>query len=432
MEAKKRVIIIGAGFAGLKAARDLSKKAVEVILIDRNNYHTFTPLLYQVATSGLDPSAVAYPVRSIFADSPNVRFLMGEVTNIDTEKQAVTVQTNSNGVREEAYDFLFVAAGSKVNYFGNEGVAKNSFPLRDLDDALSIRNHVLRLFEKAAWTDDKAKRDALMTIVVVGGGPTGLETAGALYELYNGVLDKDYDKDDRMNARVILVEASDKVLLPYPEKLQEAAKNQLEAIGIDVKLKTMVEEVGADYVKLSSGENIKTHTVVWSTGVVGSPIARMLGVELDKAGRIPVTDTLEVIGLKNVFAAGDIAYLIQPETNQPYPGLILVAQQEAAVVAKNILHALNGEAFEHFRYFDRGIMATIGRTRAVAWLFNKIQLSGFLAWMTWLGFHLIVLMGMRNRVQVFINWVWNYVFYDSSVRIIVEGEKRKLKEKESR
>jgi NADH dehydrogenase len=431
MEAKKRLIIIGAGFAGLKAARALAKQAIEVILIDRNNYHTFTPLLYQVATSGLDPSAVAYPVRSIFADTPNVRFLMGEVTRIDTQKQLVTVQTNSNGLREEAYDTLFVAAGSKVNYFGNDGLAKNSFPLRDLDDALSIRNHVLRLFEKAAWTDDKAKRDALMTIVVVGGGPTGLETAGALYELYNGVLDKDYDKDDKMQARVILVEAADKVLLPYPPKLQEAAKKQLEDIGIEVKLNTMVEDVGADFVKLRGGETIHTYTVVWSAGVVGSPIAKMLGVDLDKSGRIPVKDTLEVIGLSNVFAAGDIAYLIQPETNEPYPGLILIAQQEAEVVAKNILHALKGEAFETFRYYDRGIMATIGRTRAVAWLFNKIQLSGFVAWMTWLGFHLIVLMGMRNRVQVFINWVWDYLFYDSSVRIIVEGEKRKIKEKQA-
>jgi NADH:ubiquinone reductase (H+-translocating) len=432
METKKRVIIIGAGFAGLKAAQALAKKPVEVILIDRNNYHTFTPLLYQVATSGLDPSAVAYPVRTIFAQNPNVRFLMGEVTAIDTEKQSITVQTNSNGIREEAYDTLFVAAGSKVNFFGNESVAKNSFPLRDLDDALSIRNHVLRLFEKAAWTDDKARREALMTIVVVGGGPTGLETAGALYELYNGVLDKDYDKDDNMQARVVLVEAADKLLLPYPPKLQESAKKQLEAIGVEVRLNTMVEDVGTDYVKLRDGESIKTNTVIWSTGVIGSPIARMLAVELDKAGRIPVKDTLEVIGLKNVFAAGDIAYLIQPETNQPYPGLILIAQQEAEVVAKNILHGLKGETYETFRYYDRGIMATIGRTRAVAWLFNKIQLSGFLAWMTWLGFHLIVLMGMRNRVQVFINWVWDYLFYDSSVRIIVEGEKRKLKEKEAR
>ena len=424
MSTKKRVVIIGAGFAGLKVARMLANKSVDVLLIDRNNYHTFTPLLYQVATCGLDPSAVAYPIRNIFADAPNVHFLLGDVTEINTTERSITIKTNTSGDRHETYDYLFVAAGSNVNYFGNESVQKNSFSLRDLNDSITIRNHILRLFEKATWTDDDTKREALMTFVVVGGGPTGLETAGALYELYNNVLDAVYDKHDKMQARVILIEATENVLLPYPENLRKSAKKQLESLGVEVLTNAFVEEVGSDFVKLKDDTIIRTNTVVWSAGVKGNPLAEMLGIELERS-RIPVKETMEVIGLDNVFAAGDIAYLEQDNTGQGYPGLIPVAQQQGAVVAKNILHDLHSEPYETFSYFDRGSMATIGRRRAVAWAFNKVQLTGFLAWITWLGLHLLVLMGMRNRAQVFLNWVWNYIFYDRSVQIIVEGDKHK-------
>lgn len=424
MSTKKRVVIIGAGFAGLKVARMLANKSVDVLLIDRNNYHTFTPLLYQVATCGLDPSAVAYPIRNIFADAPNVHFLLGDVTKISTTERSITIKTNTNGDRFETYDYLFVAAGSNVNYFGNESVQKNSFSLRDLNDSITIRNHILRLFEKAAWTDNDAKREALMTFVVVGGGPTGLETAGALYELYNNVLDAVYDKHDKMQARVILMEATENVLLPYPEKLRKSAKKQLESLGVEVLTNAFVEEVGSDFVKLKDDTIIRTNTVVWSAGVKGNPLAEMLGIELERS-RIPVQETMEVVGLDNVFAAGDIAYLEQDNTGKGYPGLIPVAQQQGAVVAKNILHDLQSEPYETFSYFDRGSMATIGRRRAVAWAFNKVQLTGFLAWITWLGLHLLVLMGMRNRAQVFLNWVWNYIFYDRSVQIIVEGDRHK-------
>ena len=316
----------------------LANKALDVLLVDRNNYHTFTPLLYQVATCGLDPSAVAYPVRSIFADAPNVQFLLGDVRDIDTEKQSVVIQSNSNGTRHESYDYLFVAAGSKVNYFGNDSIQNNSFALRDLDDSITLRNHILRLFEKAAWTENDEKRQSLMTFVVVGGGPTGLETAGALYELYNNVLDAEYDKHDNMQAKVILIEAGDDVLAPYPEKLRKSAKKQLEDLGVEVRTSAFVEEVGSDFVTLRDGSRIQTGTVIWSAGVKGNPLAEMLNVELEQGNRIPVKDTLEVIGLENVFAAGDIAYLIEPKTGEPYPGVILVAQQEAEVVAKNILH----------------------------------------------------------------------------------------------
>lgn len=425
MSTNKRVIIIGAGFAGLKTARMLANKTVDVLLIDRNNYHTFTPLLYQVATCGLDPSAVAYPVRSIFADALNVQFLLGEVQNIDTEAQSVLIQSKTNGTRQESYDYLFVAAGSKVNYFGNESVKNNSFALRDLNDSITLRNHILRLFEKAAWTQNDEIRETLMTFVVVGGGPTGLETAGALYELYNNVLDAEYDKHDNMQAKVILLEAMDDVLAPYPEKLRKSAKEQLQSLGVEVRTGAFVEEVGSDFVTLRDGNTIHTSTVVWSAGVKGNPLAEMLDVELESGSRIPITESMEIIGLKNVFAAGDIAYLIEPQTGKPYPGMIPVAQQQGEVVAKNILHDINSETYETFKYFDRGSMATIGRSRAVAWVFNKIEVTGFLAWVSWLGLHLLVLMGMRNRAQVFLNWVWSYIFYSSSVQIIVEGDRNK-------
>jgi NADH dehydrogenase len=428
MQKPKRIVIIGAGFAGLKAARELAKYVVDIILIDRNNYHTFTPLLYQVATCGLDPSAVAYPIRTIFVNNPNVRFLLGNAAQIDYEKQFVIVQTNTNGERQEYYDYLFIAAGSKTNYFNNLHIERNSFGLRDLDDALTLRNHILRLFEKAAWTEDDNKRDALMTLVVVGGGATGLETAGALYELYNDVLDKEYDKNDNMQVRVILLEAADKLLLPYPDSLRNSAKKQLESLGVEVKTGVFVDEVGSDYIKLKNGDVIHTHTVVWATGVIANPLAQFLDVELATGGRIPTEPTMKVIGRENIFAAGDIAYLLQPDSEKPYPGLIPVAQQQAVLVAKNILHDMKGETLETFNYYDKGTMATIGRRRAVAWVYNRIQMSGYLAWVAWLFLHLIELLGMRNRAQVFLNWVWDYIFYDRSVRIIVEGEKQKRAE----
>lgn len=422
MADKKKVVIIGAGFGGLKAARSLAFKNVDVLLIDRNNYHTFTPLLYQVATCGLDPSSVAYPIRSIFTNVPNVNFLLGQVEAINTSSNQVAIRTHDNKLRSVTYDYLVVAGGSKVNYFGNETLEQHSFALRELNDAVKLRNHILRLFEKAAWTSDDVERDALMTFVVVGGGPTGLETAGALYELYNNVLDAEYDKKDNMHANVILLEATDSVLGSFPEPLRNSAKEQLEKIGVDVRTQAFVESVGSDYVTLRDGTTINTHTVVWSAGVEGNTLVEMLDVPLERGNRIPITPSMEVIGLDNVFAVGDLAYLLQPNSTVPYPGVIPVAQQQGTLAANNIMKHLIGAPLDTFSYFDRGIMATIGRRRAVAWVFNRVPVTGFFAWIAWLALHLLVLMGMRNRAQVFLNWVWNYVFYDRSVQIILEGD----------
>lgn len=424
MAARKHVIIIGAGFAGLYAARTLAKsKEVQVTLIDRNNFHTFTPLLYQVATCALEPSSIAYPIRSIFRKNRNVDFLMGDVKHVDYNKKVVEVN-GQNGNRRLDYDYLILATGSVTNHFGQESIARYSYSLKDIDDAVALRHHILTLFERAAWITDTATRDAMTTMVVVGGGPTGLETAGALYELYNDVLKKEYSNiEPRMRSRVILLEAQDRLLLQYPPRLQEAALRQLESLGVEVMLNAMVDEVTPTQVRLKDGRVIHTHTMIWAAGVKASPMGEDVDVSLQKAGRVPVKRTMEVIGRDGLYAAGDLTYL-EDENGKPYPMLIPVAKQQGILAAKNIMRLLNGEEQRDFTYSDRGVMATIGRSRAVAWIFYRIQVTGFLAWLSWLFLHLVVLLGFRNRLSVFINWVWNYVTYDRSVRIVMQHESR--------
>ncbi len=422
-----RIIIVGAGFGGLFAARALANKPVEVLLIDRSNFHTFTPLLYQVATCALDPSEIAYPVRTIFRKNRNIRSLLGTVTAIDYANKVIEVQIGEQQ-RQESYDFLILATGSTPTYFGNDAFRENALELRTLSDAINLRNHILALFEQAAWEEDDAVREAMTTIVVAGGGPTGLETAGAIYELYNHVLGREYVHRE-MRTQVILVEMQPYLLAPYPDKLRQAALEQLLSLGVEVRLGSPVEEVARDHVKLEDGTVIPTYTLVWAAGVKGSPLAEMLNVPLKRGGRLPILPTTEVIDRPNVYAVGDMTYL-EDESGQPYPMLIPVAQQQGELAAKNILAEIEGREKRPFHYHDRGNMATIGRRRAVAWIYNKIQLRGYIAWLSWLVLHLITLLGFRNRLNVFVNWVWNYFTYDRSVRIILEqGQHMREKQK---
>lgn len=414
----KKVIIVGAGFGGLFAARTLANKPVDVLLIDRNNYHTFTPLLYQVATCALDPSEIAYPVRTIFRKNRNVRFLLGEVTAVDPHLQTITVQ-NGSLVRQEPYDYLILATGSEPTYFGKDEFRHFSLDLRTLDDAVQLRNHVLRLFERAAWTDDQKLCQALTTIVVVGGGPTGLETAGAIYELYNHVLSLEYTQNN-IKARVILVEMQPHLLAPYPDDLRQAARRQLESLGVEVILGQPVVAMADDQITLQDGTEIPTFTLVWAAGVKGTaPLAEMMGIDGRRNGRVPITPTLTLEEQPNIYAIGDMAHLAAAD-GRPYPMLIPVAQQQGILAAQNILADIAGQPAQTFSYHDRGIMATIGRRRAVVWLYNRFSLKGYLAWIAWLALHLLTLLGFRNRLNVFINWVWNYLTYDRSVRIILE------------
>lgn len=414
----KRVVIIGAGFGGLFAARTLANKHVEVLLIDRKNFHTFTPLLYQVATCALDPSEIAYPVRGIFRNKKNIRCIMGEVTGIDTSHQTVTIDMDGEQ-RQEGFDYLIVAAGSSPAYFGNDRFQVHTFELQSLDDAVELRNHILRLFEHAAWTADIERRRAMTTLVVVGGGPTGLETAGALYELYNHVLEREFSAGDSMSARVILVERLNHLLSAYPDGLRQAALDQIRSLGVEVILDSSVTDIVEDHIQLEDGSIIPTHTVIWTAGVHGSKVTGYLGLDLTRGNRIPVKPTLEIVDSNHMYAVGDNAYLQDPNGN-PYPMLIPVAIQQGTLAAKNILRHIQGLEQKPFQYHDRGIMATIGRSRAVAWIYNRVPLRGYLAWMAWLFLHLLTLMGFRNQLNVLVNWVWNYFTYDRSVRIILD------------
>lgn len=419
------VIVIGAGFGGLYAAKKLAKAEVEVLLVDRQNYHLFTPLLYQVATSGLESGEIAYPVRGILGRKSNVRFLLGSVEAIDTASKTVTIKTQSKTFQEQ-YDYLIVAAGSRTHYFGMEQIEQHAFGLKTLADAVVLRNHILKCFENAAWLDDPARREALTTLVVVGGGATGLETVGALRELYRYVLSKEYPHQiPDPEGRVLLIEAQDHLLDTYPPRLQQAARRQLEKMGVKVLLGCRVVEVDDDHIVLSDGQTIPTHTLVWAAGVKASPVAGLLGVPLHPSGRVPIRPTLQLIEHDDVYVVGDMAYLEDPH-GEPYPMLIPVAKQQGMLAASNIVRRLDDKPQAAFTYpvglRNRGIMATIGRSHAVAWIFYKVELTGFVAWLAWLGLHLITLMGFRRRLNAFANWTWNYLTYDRSVRIILEHQ----------
>lgn len=417
---RPRVIIIGAGFGGLYAAQTFKGRDVDVLLIDRHNYHTFTPLLYQVATAGLEAEEIAYPVRGIFRNRGNVSFMMGEVQGIDPAVKVVSVRSNGE-VRQESYDYLIVAAGSVTDFFGNANVERGAIQLKTLDDSVALRNHILKMFERAAWTADPEYRKALTTLVVVGGGPTGLETAGAILELYEHVLRKEYTN---LAPRILLVEARDRLLMPFPEELQKSAYQQLRSLGVDVILDNAVEEALQGKIYLSDGTIIPSYTLIWVAGVKASPLAQMLGVQIKRNGRVQVLPTMQAEGLPDVYIVGDMAYL-EDDNGQPLPMMIPAAKQQGILAASNILRRMKGWEQQPFSYNDRGIMATIGRSRAVAFLWHRVKLTGFIAWVAWLGLHLLTLMGFRNRLNVLINWVWNYFTYDRSARLILEPDVQK-------
>ena len=416
MDKKPRVVIIGAGFGGLFAAKTLSGHPVDVLLIDRDNYHTFTPLLYQVATSALDPSEIAHPIRSIFAGKDNIRCLMGDVTGIDPEDQSVEVEIEARRERIH-YDYLIVSTGSEPNYFGTQSYQEHTFELRTLDDAVQLRNHILRLFEKAAWERDSDGVKALTSFVVIGGGPTGLETAGALYELYNHVLNEEYSGN--LEATVHLVEMLPHLLDPYPQKLRQSALDQIQDLGVTVQLGAGVEEVSPRGVTLKDGTQISSQTVIWAAGVKGTSPQGLAQDPPPAPGQLEVGETLQIHQAPAAYAVGDTAYL-SPENGGPYPMVIPVAKQQGILAAKNILRSIQGQDLQPFHYHDRGMMATIGRRRAVAWLYNRVPLSGYPAWLAWLGLHLVSLIGFRNQLNVLVNWLWNYLTYDRSVRIILD------------
>ena len=411
--ARPRVIIIGAGFGGLSAARSLANQPLDVLVIDRNNYHGFWPLLYQVATAGLEPDSIAYPVRAILRNYDNISFQMAEVERVDLEQRLVLT-----GQEAIPYDYLIISAGSANDYFGNDTLATQTYGLKDVDDAQRLRNHVLSAFEYAVATDDSARRAALMTLVIIGGGPTGVELSGAFVELVRHVLRRDYPMLDVSQARVVLVEASSHVLSVFPENLQQDALRRLQNMGVEVKLNSVVATVDGQYVHFKDGSTIEASTVVWAAGVRAASLADKLGVTQARAARVPVEPTLNLRDHPEVFVIGDMAYLEgYGEKKAAYPMVAPVAIQQGKRAAQNMLARMRGKPQQPFAYFDKGNMATIGRRAAVLDSFG-IRLSGVLAWFGWLFVHLLFLVGFRNRVIVIINWAYSYFTYDRGVRLI--------------
>lgn len=410
---RPRVVIIGGGFGGLRAARCLRDRDVDVLLIDRQNFHTFLPLLYEVATAGLEPDDIAQPVRAIVRGARNIRFRMASVDRIDLDGRFVITDAG-----DLPYDYLVVAAGSTTNFFGVGSVGQHALGLKDLHQATAVRNRVLRSFEHAVVTSDPAERARLMTMVVIGGGPTGVELAGALAELKRHVLPRDYPELDLAQARVTLLEATDKLLAAFPSRLQRKAREQLERLGVEVRLTAPVAEVDANGVVLRDGERIASSNVVWVAGVRGEPIGEAMGVETGVGSRVPVEPTMRVPDHPEVYVIGDLALLNDPD-GRPYPMVAPVAMQQGTLAADNILRAIAGDPQKTFKYSDRGTMATIGRRMAVASVFG-LQFSGFIAWALWLTVHLLQLVGLRNRALVLTNWVWNYFRYDRANRLVTD------------
>ena len=410
---RPRVVIAGAGFGGLTCARALKHAPVDVLLVDRNNYHLFTPLLYQVASALLDPGEIARPVRQLIRPLRNADFLQASITGVDLEGRRIL--TNHGPV---PYDYLVLATGAQSDYFGNPSLAAHTMGLKDLDEGLAIRNRILAQFEASRWTDEPARRRMLLTFAIVGGGPTGVEMAGAISELIRLVLRKDYRDLDTKEVRVVLIEAAPYVLGAFVSPLREAARRSLEQKGIEVMLNVKVEGVTPGSLKIAGGEEIPTGMVIWTAGVKASEVGAATGLQLVRQGRVKVEPTLQVPGHPAVFVIGDLA---GAENGSPrLPMLIPVAMQAGRHVARVIQEMVGRGGASAFRYKDPGIMATIGRNSAVAQI-RGFQFSGFIGWVIWLTVHLINVVSFRSRLIVLINWAWEYLFLDRPVRLIVRA-----------
>jgi NADH dehydrogenase len=408
------VVVIGAGFAGLAVARGLARQPVEVTLVDRENYTTFQPLLYQVATAGLNAADVAHPVRGLFHRQRNLHFRQGEVAGVDWDSRELHFTGEQPPLH---FDQLVVAAGAVTTWFDIPGAEQWAHPLYTLDDAVDLRNHILERFE-AADTDPALVDDGALTFVVVGGGPTGVEMAGALAELVAVVFRRDYPQLDVGRARVVLVEGRDAVLGAFRPGSQRDAADSLRARQVDVRLGETVAEVTERSVRFASGEVLPTHTVVWAAGVTANPLARALGLETTRNGRVVVGPDLAVPGRPGVWAVGDVAAIPEGK-DQVLPQLAPVAMQSGAHAARQIERALAGKPTRPFRFRDRGVMATIGRHAAVAELPGGLRLRGAIAWFAWLGLHIMYLAGLRNRASVILNWAWGYLTWDRGPRLIL-------------
>ncbi len=422
-----RVVIIGGGFGGLELIKKLRKADVQVVLFDRNNYHTFQPLLYQVATAGLEPDSIAYPFRKIFKTQNNVHFRMGEVERINTEEKLIYTS-----IGEIHYDYLVISTGSRTNFFGIENVKQNAMPLKSVSQALDLRSLILQNFERATLEMDNDIRESHMHFVIVGGGPTGVELAGALGELKRHVLPNDYPELDVRKMEVHLIEAGDALLGGMSKESGNQAHEYLKKLGVIVWLKTQV--TGYDGLTISTDKNksLKAKNFVWSAGVEGNVVEGISKDEVVRGNRLKVNEFNQINGYEDIFAIGDVASMQTEEFPKGHPMVAPVAMQMGENVAKNIISTLKGKETKPFKYFDKGSMATIGRNKAVVEVGN-FKTQGAIAWFMWMFVHLITLVGFRNKLVTFINWTWNFINYDRGIRLIIRPfHRKKSKHKDER
>jgi NADH dehydrogenase len=407
-----RVVIVGAGFGGLQAAHALGNVPVQVTVIDRNNHHLFQPLLYQVATAGISPADICSPIRHVLKKQHNTEVLMGEVTGVDVQEQRVFMDNQA-----VPYDYLILATGARDSYFGHPDWANFAPGLKSIRQATEIRNQILWAFEQAEKESDEEKRQALLTFVLVGAGPTGVEMAGSVAGLAHKTLTAEFDHINPADARIILVEALPRILLTFPERLANKAKKALNRLGVEVRTNSPVEDVNSEGVVIG-GKLLPAKTVIWTAGVAASPAGAWLGAEMDRAGRVKVNSDTSVPGHPNIFVLGDTAQFIQDGNGKPLPGVAQVAIQQGRYVAGVIADRVAGkEHGEAFHYVDKGNMATVGRFYAIASI-GKLQFSGWLAWFMWLVLHLFFLIGFRNRVVVLFQWIVYYTTYRRGARVI--------------
>lgn len=407
----KKIVIIGAGFGGLNAVRKLAHSKYEVTIIDRNNYHTFLPLLYQVSAAEIEPEQIASPVRVIIRKSPNIRFIRGEVSRINYANKTVLCLGE-----HIPFDFLVIAVGSINNFFNIPGAERFSFPLKTLDDGMILRNHILTCFERASFIGDAAQRKRLLTVVIIGAGPTGVEFAGALAELVYGPLKKDFPELAKETVRIVLVEASNRAVVMFDDRLSAYVAEILQKKGVEVRLGISVKAIDANGVKLADGEVLETETVVWTAGVRGEMIPSDLQLEMLPSGRVKVDEYLRVPGYEDVFVIGDLACAIYK--GKPLPMIAPVAMQQGQYVAKYLLNAMKGKGSKPFQYIDKGSMVTVGRNQAASQI-SVFKFKGFIAWFIWVFIHIVYLIGFRNKLFVMISWVLNYIFFEKSVRLIL-------------
>jgi NADH dehydrogenase len=412
------VAIIGGGFGGIEVAKQLEDKPVEVILIDKHNYHTFQPLLYQVATGSLEAESIAFSLRKNFEGQKNLRFRHTEVNAIDADSN--TIHTTIGDIK---YDYLVIATGSTTNFFGNKEIEHYAMPMKSIPEALNLRYMVLQNLEEAILKPSKEERAPYLSFVLVGAGPTGVELAGALAELRNHVLNKDYPELTKDEMKVYLVDFLPKVLGPFSDEGSKAAQDFLTGMGVEMLLSTKVDSYDGNEIKFEGGKSIRTRNVIWSAGVMGVVPEGVSKDAIERGNRIRVDSSLRVAGYHNIFAIGDVSAMITDDTPKGHPGVAQVAIQMGQTTGKNIVKILRNQPPDPFKYNDKGSLATIGRNKAIADL-GKVKFQGFFAWLIWMFVHLISLMGGRNRVIVFINWVASYLTYNGGSRLIIRNFKR--------